>query len=93
MWLWYDDTTDSWKQIDESENIEEEYIQHLNGERIGQRVYYCFGPPMSSVISGSTSTCINFDKMKTYCGSGRCILTHQKQGLDDKHASYKLKRI
>lgn len=69
----------------DSNDIEEEYQSHLNDIREGQRVYHCFG-------TGSTA-CINFDQMRTNCGSTRCRLAHTRNNLPNDHMTYQLKRI
>ena len=84
MWYWFNTSTDSWIQASESDSIENEYQDFLNGSRYGQRVYHCFG--------NEWTACINFDNMTTYCGSGRCALTHEKNNLEDDHITYELKR-
>ena len=82
MWYWYDGS--EWCCVSEFVDIEKEYTDHLLGTRVGQRVYHCFG-------DGSTA-CINFDTMTTYCGSGRCMLSHKSKGISDDHMTFKLKR-
>lgn len=84
MWYWFNKLTESWVPASNFDKIEDEFNDHLTGNRVGQRVYHCFG-------DGSTAL-INFDTMTTCCGSGRCRLTHKSQGLSDDHMSYKLKR-
>lgn len=65
QWCWCDNEAE-WVEAQESKSIEEEYQEHLNGTREGQRVYHCFGD--------GSSVCISFDLMSTYCGSGRCVI-------------------
>lgn len=84
MWYWFDKETNSWVLATENKEIEEEYQHHLDGNRMGQRVYHCFG-------NGWTA-CIDFNNMKTYCGSGRCMINHERRGLGNDHMTYKLKR-
>jgi len=85
MWYWFDKLTNEWTLLEnEANEIEQEYQSHLAGNRIGQRVYHCFGNKWSALI--------NFDKMETQCGSGRCLLSHSRNGLCDDHMTYKLKR-
>jgi hypothetical protein len=85
MWFWFDETADLWHAVIDDAKIEKEYIDHLKGKRCGQQVYHCFG-------NGWTA-CVDYDTMTTYCGSGRCRLTHEKNGLTNDHMTYKLKRI
>lgn len=86
MWYWFDTSSNTWLALEESKSneIEEEYDRHLSRNRMGQRVYHCFGNKWSAAI--------DFDKMETYCASGRCLLTHEKNRLSDNHMTYKLKR-
>ena len=83
-WYWFDKSNNSWIKAEDSEQIEKEYNSHLNNTRSGQRVYHCFGD--------RGSACINFDSMATYCGSGRCLLSHVKNKLSPDHMTYKLQR-
>lgn len=83
QWFWFDKLSNSWIKVSNSDQIEEEYIEHVRGIRCGQRVYHCFG-------NGGTAL-INFETMTTCCGSGRCMLTHDKYGLSDDHMTYQLK--
>jgi hypothetical protein len=71
-------------QADESGTIELEYQAELKGQRCGQIVYHCFGD--------KGSACVNFNTMRTYCGSGRCMLNHQRNNLEDEHMSFELVR-
>lgn len=84
MWYWFDNSNNSWILASESIAIEAEYQTHLAGTRYGQRVYHCFG-------DGGTAL-IDFKKMTTCCGSGRCMLTHEQRSLRDDHMTYRLKR-
>jgi hypothetical protein len=84
MWFWFDRSSDSWIPVSELDKIEEEYQQHLSGKRRGQLVYHCFGNGWTAII--------NFNNMTTSCGSGRCMATHERNGLDNDHMSYQLKR-
>ena len=84
VWEWYDD---EWKQVSPEDNakIEDEYQKYLSGKRVGQRVFHCFGDRFSAII--------NYTKMETDCGSGRCILRHEtREGLCQYHMTYKLRR-
>lgn len=85
VWHYLDKSSNSWIEASESSSIEDEYQNHLNGKRQGQRVYHCFG-------NGSTA-CINFKDMSTYCGSGRCQLNHHGRDIKDDHMDYKLRRV
>lgn len=70
----------------DSEQIETEYSSYVDGTRIGQVVYHCFGK--------GSSACIDFDEMKTECGSNGCERNHgQGQGrIPSDHMTYELKR-
>ena len=85
MWYWFNTISNSWDKAEASEQIEEEYQDELKGKRHGQIVYHCFG--------NGWSTGIDFNKMETYCSSGRCMLQHKSRGLSDEHMTYKLKRV
>lgn len=85
MWYWLEPVSGAWIEARESENIEKEYQDEINKRRSGQLVYHCFG-------NGWTA-CIDFETMTTYCGSGRCILTHKRNNLDDDHMTFQLKRV
>ena len=69
---------------EDSDQIESEYQDHLQEKRSGQRVYHCFGNGWTALI--------DFHKMKTYCGSGRCLVGHNVNGLHDTHMTYKIAR-
>lgn len=86
-WYWSDLSKNEWKEIstNNAKSIEDEYKSEIKGTRTGQRVYHCFG-------DGGTA-CIDFTRMQTYCGSGRCMLQHEKNKLSDNHMTFSLKRV
>jgi hypothetical protein len=73
---------------EDQNSLEEEYQRHLSGNSYGQRVFHCFGNGYSAVI--------DYNNMRTECGSGRCMLKHdkdgEKPGLPRNHMVYKLQR-
>jgi len=83
MWYWLNNY--DWIVCKESDAIEEEYKLARLGKRSGQKVYYSFG-------DGSPAY-INFNTMTTYCGSGRCQMTHVLRNIDNNHISYRLQRL
>lgn len=95
QWFWFNPQVSNWVPVNNKTSsfypnspnlsIEEEYQSHLKKERSGQRVFHCFGDGHSSGI--------DYDKMETYCNSGRCLLTHEQQGIDDDHMTFKIRRI
>lgn len=84
-WYWLDPTKQEWISASESESIEDEYQSEQSGTRYGQRVYHCFGD------GGSTG--IDFQKMKTYCSSAKCTLTHTYRKISNDHLTFELKRV
>lgn len=86
MWCWFNNILNQWIDLPEDivALIESEYIAHQTNTRVGQYVYHCFG--------NHWSTCINFDTMKTYCSSAKCMLLHEANDLPDDHLTFRLKR-
>lgn len=98
-WQWFDKKSQKWITATESDSIEEEYQDEINNKRSGYRVYHCFGKGYSAHV--------NFKKMQTSCGSGRCIMANHKSTyinfrvnppkdrelLDDDHMMHDLKRV
>jgi hypothetical protein len=92
VWYWFNKDKYSagdekgWVKLsdEDSATIEEEYQSELKGTRSGQRVYHCFGNGYTALAS--------FDQMRTYCGSGRCMLNHHGDDLGEDHMDYKLVR-
>ena len=80
-WYWFNKIKGEWTTLNAEDNttIEQEYKQHLSKTRIGQIVYHCFGNGWSAIV--------DFENMKTCCGSGRC-----KQ-IPDNHMEFVLKRV
>jgi Poly-adenylate binding protein, unique domain len=81
--MWSYKNGEKWIQVDE--DVESEFQAYLKGKRCGQRVYHCFGNKWSAII--------DFDTMQTMCGSGRCMLSHQRNGLGEDHMTYELRRV
>jgi hypothetical protein len=92
VWYWFNwdkfDLGDynGWTELSSEDNtqIESEFQDHLKKTRCSQSVYHCFGNGFSALV--------DFDSMKTYCGSGRCRC-HTPGGLGENHMTYKIKRI
>jgi hypothetical protein len=92
-WFWFDKDNyrvgdvRGWTKVPTEENmdIEKEYQSELKNARSGQRVYHCFGNGWTAILS--------FSKMKTYCGSGRCMLGHHGKDVKEDHMEYDLKRV
>lgn len=86
-WLSKSNNNDYWLELSPkiSSEIEEEYQRELSGKRGGCRVFHCFGNGWSAEI--------NYRKMETQCASGRCMLTHKRNGLSDNHMTFKVKRV
>lgn len=86
-WFWLPNDNADWVALSSeiSEEIEEEYQKKLMGKRTGSRVFHCFG-------NGSSSE-INYSKMITQCASGRCLMSHARNGLPDNHMTFKVKRV
>lgn len=94
MWYWLDKSTNEWKKVPEtvewddisdSDALEKEYRSELNGTRMGQRVYHCFG---KRCFAG-----VDFKTMTTYCSSAKCYFMHEKNGYADDHLTFKLRRF
>ncbi len=87
-WSWYDESTKSWKNARGSqaiEQLERDYAKYIKSGTYPQHVYHCFGNGFSAVI--------NFRKMKTECGSERCMLKHgTKDGLEEDHMTFQVQR-
>lgn len=82
MWFWFDKIEGQWIRVSELDDrsIETEYQAELAKTRLGQLVYHCFGD--------SSTACIDFNKMKTYCGSAKCMLTHKTREIPNCHISF-----
>lgn len=84
MWYVFNKLNKLWIPISESDKIEEEYQKYITDTQMGQLVYHCFGDGLTA--------CINFDKMETYCGSGRCLISHERNKMNPEHMTFKLQR-
>ena len=77
MWYWFETESVSWIEASKSNDIEDEYQLHLAGKRFGQKIYHCFG--------NGCVTCIDFNRMSTYCASAKCLLA-------EDHMTFNLRR-
>jgi len=75
-----------WIKLGQEANkkVENEYQTHLTGTREGCLVFHCFGDRLP--------TCINYEKMNSYCSSAKCFLSHKERGLDNSHNVFDLER-
>lgn len=85
-WYWIDsDDVEHELNSKDSQKIEYEYKNYLLGTRCGLLTHHCFGDKSSAVI--------DFESMKTSCGSGRCMIKHNSiGGLKENHMEFKLRR-
>lgn len=87
QWFWFNPIATKWENVPETDNesLETEFQTHLDNQRRSQRVYHCFG--------NGWTTIVDFDQMKTTCGSGRCMGQHTTRFWPDDHLTFYLKRI
>lgn len=86
VWQWLNGS--EWKTLRDKDAayVEDYYQQCLANKSGGLRVFHCFGNGFSSGVC--------FDKMETFCNSGRCMIKHNKPGgLPDNHMTYKVRRL
>lgn len=81
-WEWYNPQLNQWIELTgkDKENLETEY----SGKRYGSIVYHCFGDGRSAIV--------NYKKMVTGCGSGKCMGLHGTS-VNSDHMTFKLRRV
>ena len=85
-WLWHDTSINRWKTVPQEDNdkIEREYQSYLKHKQRGSLVFHCFGDGITTIIDYRT--------MKTECGSGRCLMSHDSNGFQENHNEFALLR-